>query len=130
VAPGGSPGQRATVIQQKTGRPGSVRDHRFDAGCIGRVAGDPWPPRRRLVVPQPQPTGRSHQRTPIRTPGWAMGRDARLRAAGLWDSQPAPHQGRPRPQEDGKSARLSAFAGTPASWRARFVISASRWTTR
>src|SRR5579859_3616095 len=40
-------------------------------------------------------------------------RDDRPRAAGPWDSQPAPHRGRPRLREDGKSARLSAFAGTP-----------------
>src|SRR5579859_2662099 len=77
VVPGGSLRQRATVTQQKTGRPVPLRDHRFDAGCIGRVAGDPWPPRRRRAVPQPEPTGRSHQHAPVRTPGGAMGRDDR-----------------------------------------------------
>ena len=60
VAPGGMLRERATVIQQKTGRPVPLRDHRVYQGSAGRVAEAQGRPARRLAVPEPQPTRSSH----------------------------------------------------------------------
>src|SRR5271163_4263144 len=64
VAPGGALRARATVIQQKTGRPGAVRDYRTDSRGFVILAPAPRPPGR-LALPEPQPARRSHQHTAV-----------------------------------------------------------------
>ena len=74
VAPGGALRQRATVIQQKTGRPVPFEITDTTREALTAWLHTPRPPHRRLALPEPQPPRRSHQHASVCSSRRPLGR--------------------------------------------------------
>ena len=106
----GSLRRRATIIQQKTGRPVQFEITRADAPLAHGLAQSQARRRGRLAVSQPDASGRAPVDAPIHPAGEAMGGADRPRASRLWQPQLAANEGLAALSQDGQPQSLPAAA--------------------